>query len=247
MTRHRGLLASLVLGFGAATRLPGQADSAISPLRLKLNLAATRLDLYRNDSLVARFPVAVGQRDYPTPLGSWNPWWIPPTSDWTRGKLPTPPGPTSRVKLNFKPLYFLHGTPDEASIGSASSRGCVRLRNADAIELAIEVMHAGIPAGDSVLTTVLATDTTATCSWLLERPVPIVIVSRPVEIERDTLFLFPEPYLQRPASAIDLVFAALRVAALGRPIDSVAVARFAATARGRPAKVPVRSLLRGPP
>ncbi len=55
-------------------------------------------------------------------------------------------------------------------------------------------MEAGIPATDSMQMALIAADTTATSTWLLDRPVPITIVSRLVEIERDTLYLYPDPY-----------------------------------------------------
>ena len=30
---------------------------------------------------------------------------------------------------------YIHGTPDEAALGTPASHGCVRMRNADVIEL----------------------------------------------------------------------------------------------------------------
>ncbi len=244
---------TLLVAAELATPILAQADSA-SPVRLELNLAATRLDLFRNDSLIARFPVAIGRPSHPTPVGAfavrsveWNPWWIPPPSDWSRGEAPRRPGPGNpmgRVKLNFRPLYFLHGTPDEASIGTASSHGCVRLRNADAIELAVAVMKAGLTATDSAEMTLLAADTTVTSTWVLDRPVPLAIVIRSIEVERDTLYWFPNPY-SRPAPPVaQQVFDALRSRSPARVPDSSAVAAFVARATGA-SKIPVRKLLRG--
>ena len=58
--------------------------------------------------------------------------------EWARGREYTPPGPNNpmgRVKLFFMPLYFIHGTPERESIGTPASHGCVRMKNADIIEL----------------------------------------------------------------------------------------------------------------
>ena len=96
-----------------------------SPLRLDINLPAFRLDAYIGDSLVRTIPIAVGMPAYKSPRGEfaitsieWNPWWIPPKSPWAAKEKVTPPGPGNpmgRVKLNFRELYFLHGTPLDAT------------------------------------------------------------------------------------------------------------------------------------
>ena len=91
------------------------------PMRIVINIPAFRLDVYVNDSITRTMPIAPGMSSYRTPRASfaitsvqWNPWWIPPKSPWAAKEKPTPPGPANpmgRVKLNFQPLYFLHGTP----------------------------------------------------------------------------------------------------------------------------------------
>jgi lipoprotein-anchoring transpeptidase ErfK/SrfK len=44
-----------------------------------------------------------------------------------------------------KPHYGIHGTPDPALIGHATSHGCIRLTNWDALELA-SLVKPGTPA-----------------------------------------------------------------------------------------------------
>jgi lipoprotein-anchoring transpeptidase ErfK/SrfK len=39
---------------------------------------------------------------------------------------------------------YIHGTPDEAALGTPASHGCVRMRNADVIEL-FDLVEAGTP------------------------------------------------------------------------------------------------------
>lgn len=126
-----------------------------SQLRVVVNIPAYRVDAYVGDSIAFSAPVAVGRPDFRTPRGAfsitsveWNPWWTPPESPWARNERPMPPGPGNwmgRVKLNFLPLYFLHGTPFRASLGSAASHGCIRMRNEDAVALARLVHAAGTP------------------------------------------------------------------------------------------------------
>ena len=66
--------------------------------------SSKRLRLYRffgdRAHFIRWFGVATGQSAYPTPRGRFrivekqrDPWWIPPDSDWAKGKKPIPPGP----------------------------------------------------------------------------------------------------------------------------------------------------------
>jgi hypothetical protein len=146
--------AGAVLALSAGAHSP--ADPFSDPdFRIVVNLPAYRLDAFAGDSVIATMGVAVGMPRYPTPRGEfeitsidWNPRWIPPASPWAAKEKPMEPGPTNpmgRVKLNFRPLYFLHGTPAEQSIGSAASHGCIRLHNDDAIALALLVQRFGAP------------------------------------------------------------------------------------------------------
>lgn len=115
-------------------------------LVIDLNVPALRVTVGEGDTVLKTYPVAVGQVGHETPLGTytishaeWNPWWRPPASAWARDAKPTPPGPDNpmgRVKLFFAPLYYLHGTPDEESLGTPASHGCVRMLNDDVVELA---------------------------------------------------------------------------------------------------------------
>src|SRR3954470_4436275 len=126
-----------------------------SPLRIDVNIPSFRLDVYLGDSLARTMPIAAAMPSFKSPRGAftitsveWNPWWIPPASSWAAKEKRTPPGPRNpmgRVKINFRPMYFLHGTPLDASIGSAASHGCIRLHNADAIALAQLVLRYGAP------------------------------------------------------------------------------------------------------
>lgn len=127
----------------------------IENLSLRVSLSERTLSLLSGDRVVRQYPVSVGKSTHPTPAGTfrinrliWNPSWNPPPSAWARDKRPEGPGapgnPMGRVKIFFQePDYYLHGTGHASSLGEALSHGCVRLRNADAAEVARYVMMAG--------------------------------------------------------------------------------------------------------
>lgn len=211
--------ASLVLSV-ALLFLPGGAGaeagaaSAEDSLHLTLNLPAYRLTVLLGDSVVAEYPVAIGARTFPTPLGSYqigavelNPAWVPPESDWARDRNPMPPGPRNpmgRAKLEFRPTYFLHGTPEPQSVGSPASHGCVRMRNADVLDLARRVLAWGRPdVPDSTAARWLA-DPRTRRKLPLERAVAIDVRYDLLEVRARRIHIYPDPYRLRSDST-DLV------------------------------------------
>ena len=108
------------------------------------------------------YTFASGSPKYPTPKGTfkidkvvWNPAWVPPPdAKWAKGKTAKeagdPSNPMQLVRIFFKePDYYIHGTDQVDTIGSASSHGCLRLDPIDAAELAIRVMQASGAKRDS--------------------------------------------------------------------------------------------------
>jgi L,D-transpeptidase catalytic domain len=184
---------------------PGVASVDTSTdLRLLLNVPAYRLDVVEQGAITRTITVAVGQPKYRTPLGHfqidyavWNPWWRPPPSDWARKERPQAPGwsnPVGRVKLHVTGLVFLHGTPNEASLGTAASHACVRMANADAIALARVIhAHAG-PAVSPRLLDELIADTARTRLLSLSTAVPVDIVYVLAEVRDTDLVLYPDVY-----------------------------------------------------
>lgn len=230
-----------------------QADSTPPPLSLRLNVAARRLDLFSNGQWQASYPVAVGMWDYPTPTGrfkvttvEWRPWWIPPEREWTLGQDTMPPGPANpmgRVKLYFRPLYFFHGTPDVASIGSAASHGCVRMRNRDAVVLARLVMAAGLPNFTSAQVARIARDTITT-TWPLARPVPVTVVYETIEWQQDTLRLYPDIYGLGQVATVDTVMALLAAHGMDTArTDTAEVYRLVEESEWQSVKIPVERLI----
>ena len=110
----------------AATGGDSSAAAPSGPLVLEVSLSERTLRAVQGGTELARYPVAVGQPEHPTPQGEfgirriiWNPRWVPPRVPWARGKTPKEPGdpdnPMGRVKMFFQePDYYIHGTSNEA-------------------------------------------------------------------------------------------------------------------------------------
>ena len=128
-------------------------------LEITANIPARMLVVRQGGTTLKTFAVAVGKDRYPTPTGTfrinkmiWNPSWRPPpNSEWARGKTAKGPGepgnPMKVVKIFFKePDYYIHGTGDVESLGSAASHGCLRMDPEEVAELAKLIMeHGGQP------------------------------------------------------------------------------------------------------
>jgi murein L,D-transpeptidase YcbB/YkuD len=181
------------------------ASSAWAQLRIDINIPQNRLQVFDGDSVIRTYRVSVGLPGHDTPDGEftigraeWNPSWRPPEGrEWARDARFTPPGPNNpmgRVKLFFAPLYYIHGTPDSASIGQAASHGCIRMRNRDVIALArLLHQHAQPSVAPAEIDAILRRSGTTRWSSF-GTPVPLVIRYDPVVIENDELRVYPDFY-----------------------------------------------------
>jgi len=104
-----------------------------------------------DDRIVFHFPSTLGARYDPSPQGDFrvvsiteNPWWhyqpgILEHVDDEDEEAMIPPGPNNAVGVVWMALskehYGIHGTSAPETIGYASSAGCVRLTNWDALFL----------------------------------------------------------------------------------------------------------------
>ncbi|HKO56412.1 MAG TPA: L,D-transpeptidase [Thermoanaerobaculia bacterium] len=150
------LLALLLTLFATKTA------AATGPLSMAASTQKKILVVRIGAKEMRRYDIAVGTKSHATPNGRftvrhivWNPDWKPPAEKWAKGKKPAAPGdpknPMRGVKIFFQePDYYIHGTNDEDSIGSAASHGCIRMSEADATELARYLMaHTGLKKPDS--------------------------------------------------------------------------------------------------
>ena len=111
---------------------------------IRIVLKERRLYLYRDNSLRAVFPVAIGKAQTPTPAGNWQ---------IINKKILTEPGVfgTRWIGLD-NPGYGIHGTNAPELIGNAVSMGCIRMYNAD-VEQLFDQVFIGMPvviAADSM-------------------------------------------------------------------------------------------------
>jgi lipoprotein-anchoring transpeptidase ErfK/SrfK len=157
------IAAVLMIGGVAFVGTRSPADGPVpeyetTALRMRIDVSERTLYVEENGEVIGSYGVAVGKPGHATPRGSfavrrviWNPRWVPPEAEWARDKQPREPGdpknPMGRVKVFFKePDYYIHGTNEPGTIGSAASHGCVRMRNDDIIELSKLIMeHGGAP------------------------------------------------------------------------------------------------------
>lgn len=85
------------------------------------------LQLCTEDTILRQFPIAIGKKETPTPLGLWQ---------IINKKILTDPGPFGSRWLGLNlPGYGIHGTNQPNSIGHAVSAGCIRMYNADIEQL----------------------------------------------------------------------------------------------------------------
>jgi murein L,D-transpeptidase YcbB/YkuD len=125
-----------------------------------------------------------------------------------------------RVKLLFRPEYFIHGTPESTSVERPASHGCVRLRNADAIELAATLLRDHLSAAviDSLIR-----DTTTRRSFPIAPPVPLEVIYRLLEVDRDSVRVYRNVYHLTISPALLHTQAMAQLGEAG--IDTVAVDR----------------------
>ena len=149
-----------IAGKETAVETPAVLDA---PISLYANLRARILTVKQGDNVIRTYAIAIGQPKYPTPPGSytirkivWNPSWTPPPGAvWAKGKTAKGPGdpgnPMKVVKIFFKePAYYIHGTNDIESLGSAESHGCLRMDPGEVTDLAKMIMeHGGQPRGEN--------------------------------------------------------------------------------------------------
>jgi murein L,D-transpeptidase YcbB/YkuD len=198
------LLTAGIAGAGYTYERQFHAPAGDPPLRLVLNVPAHRLYVYEHGQQTRVYRVSVGMPGYQTPAGSyainsviWNPWWHPPKSDWARDRKPEPPGPSNpmgRVKLNFAPLLYVHGTEERMALGDPASHGCVRLINEDLIELTRLVHEHTTPGLAPAQLAELEANPTLTRTIRLPQAVPFEVVYSVAAVRGDFLLLYPDVY-----------------------------------------------------
>lgn len=173
--------------------------------KIVINIPATRLYLYKDGEMLQQFKVAVGLKDYPTPIGKdkitqviWNPWWYPPEdAEWAEDKEDTPPGPGNPlgiVKLVLSGDLRMHGTDQEASIGTPASHACVRMHNRDAKKIAWVLQSHLTAELDENLLKKYAANPEKSFHVTLGREVPVEFIYDPIDIGPKKIILYADIY-----------------------------------------------------
>lgn len=186
--------------------VPAKPRRQIVPdVEVVVNIPSGRLQLVQGDSVVKSYPVSVGSARYPTPVGDyllatviWNPWWTPPPdSEWARNRKRTPPGPGNpmgRVKLHMDELIYIHGTTSEGRLGAPASHGCIRMSNADVVDLARRLHRIARPSiGDDELDRMSAVGKTERHT-VMARSIRMRVTYQLAQTRGDRLHVFPDVY-----------------------------------------------------
>lgn len=135
-----------------ANAIPLEGDKPeAEQLSLHVNVAEKMMDVMQAGKLVGSYPITPGSKSLPAPIGEWfvkGIDWMP-TFRWDDAMLAhgertanahtLPPGPNNPVGIVWMELNHkgsgLHGTAEPETIGRATSHGCIRLANWDALDL----------------------------------------------------------------------------------------------------------------
>jgi lipoprotein-anchoring transpeptidase ErfK/SrfK len=118
------------------------------------------MDLYLQNKYIKTYRVGLGKVEYETPSGRWQvesggklvkPTWTDPDTGKTYvGNNPDYPLGSRWIAIEgiddaTRPRtgFAIHGTKDPESIGTRSSRGCIRLYNGDVVEV-YNLLYGGI-------------------------------------------------------------------------------------------------------
>ncbi|MBD1848568.1 L,D-transpeptidase [Leptolyngbya sp. FACHB-711] len=122
-------------------------------MRLVIRLGARRVYVYENDRVKTSFPVAVGRPGWETPTGNYhvlqmiqNPAWQNP---FTGEVIPSGrENPLGTRWIGFwtdgNNYIGFHGTPNEESVGTPASHGCIRMFDRD-VQRLFEMVALGTP------------------------------------------------------------------------------------------------------
>lgn len=130
------------------------------PFHCRISRLRFTMDLYLQDTFVRSFAVGIGRGGMETPTGTWrvrsdgkmiSPKWTDPDNGRVyRSSDADYPLGTRWIGLEGvdglaqrRDGFALHGTKDPEELGTASSRGCIRLANDD-IELLYDLLMPGV-------------------------------------------------------------------------------------------------------
>jgi lipoprotein-anchoring transpeptidase ErfK/SrfK len=187
---------------------------------ITVDVPAFRLTLWQDGKEVKTYPIGIGRRDFPLPIGSrkateivWNPEWIPPNSAWVakskkvrpgeRIKATDPRNPLGKIKIRLGNAVLIHEAAKPTDIGRLVSHGCVRMRTEDLYDLTEKIVAARSP-GVTPEQIERAKKTKAKLVAKLDPPLWVDIDYDTEVIEGGNLHLYPDVYARGRKSLEDL-------------------------------------------
>ena len=137
-----------------ATKSVSQLTNS-SPTQLVVKLSDHQVYVYRDNQIVANYPLAVGKKGWETPTGTWKVVEMQPHPIWRHpitGAIfnAGPKNPLGERWIGFwsdgNNQIGFHGTEDTDLLGTAVSHGCLRMRNSD-----IKAMYDQVSLGTPVI------------------------------------------------------------------------------------------------
>lgn len=130
------------------------------PFNAVVHKSTFTMDLYLQTKYIKSYRVGLGKDTFDTPTGRWRvaaggklikPSWTDPDTGRTYdGTDPDYPLGSRWIALDGldgdakgRTGFAIHGTKDEKTIGTRSSRGCIRLYNGDVIEI-YDLLYGGV-------------------------------------------------------------------------------------------------------
>ena len=142
------IVAALVLA-AAVPCFPQRISTTVATRESRVvlvSIADRKLAVVENGKVLAYFPVAVGSEASPSPTGEFVIVRRVANPTYYHAGVVLPAGQDNPVGTRWMGLnvkgYGIHGTNAPASIGHATSHGCIRLRNRD-VERLFAMLHVG--------------------------------------------------------------------------------------------------------
>ena len=202
----------------------GEVEPGKGNVRITLNVPAFELTLWQNGKEVGVYPVGVGKKEFPIPIGErrareiiLNPEWIPPDSEWVREsknvepyeRIPAgdPDNPLGKIKFPLGDAYLLHEAQAPSDLGNLVSHGCVRILRTDIYELAKKIVVArGIADGENKIEQ--SKNDIERRAINLGEPLTVDINYDTMVVEGGVLFIYPDVY-DRQANTVEKLRAEL--------------------------------------
>ena len=196
-------------------------------IRITVNAPAFQLTLWQNGKEVSAYPIGIGQKNFPAPVGEReataiiiNPHWIPPDSVWApRGadlttyeeiKPNDPRSTLSKIKIRLGSGYMIHEATGADEIGRAVSHGCILMLKTDMLDLVEKIIAArNLPVEKSRIAQVRTNH--ERLEAMLDPPLLVDINYDLQVVEGGSLRIYPDVY-DRGAFALDSLRAELHSA-----------------------------------